>query len=671
MLQGSSALLTLLSALVLWPCSFHASPSPPALRIRSHTLPTVHHGLVQAQPVYISHHAVQAEDLSPPLITVEADVVTAKPEVVSESEPTHMLSTESASINVSESTAVVEVSEKEDKDIREIKHYKHPGAGYKKGSPMYPKQQAKLATTSVSIAMKCCILLTAQFFIVYAALFTTQTLNKNPSVKTRIERCLICVAKTQYFIPMLCILFFSVRMRSVQLAQGQTNYYDLPPWWVKQAMLACTICVMIQTVVAAVYYALLSKDPDGVRSSNPSRIEKILNFTRWLIIVILYLNFMIVCIGVCTMKAPAEIWGVGRGPEVSPAVFCTMFLTTLYFAVHFCIEVVKNIDEFSKPEGKRFGAFEQQNLLVRDAADEVDVAPMLCLLFLASRLRALQLDPKLGHPPSWAQTFFYISSFSVVGLVLLCVMAAYLLQKEGINSVGQDSQTTLSARPSGKLRIVETLRSVLMIFLYLSALAIIFSIYAQKQRNGPTPDMPPAIKCVIVLAIAYFVVFSILWFTRLAMKLKRSPSVVLTNLSNFFEKQEVSGRRAIDFAPMLGVLFLGLLLRALQLTGGTGAPQPWGQTFMYSATMACLLMIVARVDLLFCPPAPDTKPEGPQISAPLSTKGSKFCAILQYLCMLVMYTSVLFVIVALFTMTPQTADGTGAVIHLAASTPIM
>jgi len=543
--------------------------------------------------------------------------------------------------------------------LREVNHDKHPGGGYKKGSPLYEKQQALVAKTPVSMTMKCIIFLTIQFFLVYSALFITQTINR---VKTtalpRLERNLVCVVKTLYFIPMLCVLFLATRMRAIQLTQGMTERYDLPQWWVKQAMLACSLAVCLQTVLAAVYYALLEKAPDAVKGGNPSNIEKALNFTRWLIIVCLYLGFMIVCIGVCTMPAPEEIWGQDGGPKVSPAVFCTIFLATLYFAIHFLIELVKTVDEMLTPEGKRFGVLAPQTLFLRDAAATVDIAPMLCILFLAARLRALQLDPKTGNPTAWAQTFFYVSSFSVLGLVLLCVVTAFLLQNEGFFTAAGQEEPRPGAQPSKKVKVAEFLRSLFMLTLFLGATVIIVATFQQKHAEGATPAMPPSIKCVMILTTLYFVVYAAMYIAVVAKKLRMPVAATqfVTNFSSFLEKR---AKEAIDFCPMLCILFLGTFMRALQITSGQGAPQRWAQIYMYIGTMSVIIMTVARIDLLVFPPV--VGPDGAAAGAkPSNPKIMAFFFALQHLCLLLMHVAVVGIIVALFTMTPENATGAGS-----------
>jgi len=537
-------------------------------------------------------------------------------------------------------------------DIKQMMHFKHPNGGYKKGSPLYGKQQAAkaalVAKTRVSTTMKCVIFLTTQYFIVYTVLFITQTVNKvRPTTLPRLERCLVCVTKTLYFIPMLCVLFFATRMRAVQLSQGMTDKYELPQWWVKQAMITCSLAVCLQTVLDAIYYALLSKDPE-IKGGNPSPIEKALNAGRWLVVVCLYLGFAIVCIGVCTMPAPDELWGPGGSPKVSPAVACTIALATFYFAVYFCIELVKNVDEFLTPEGQRFGVLAPQAVFLRDVATTVDICPMLCILFLTARLRALQLDPKDGNPQSWTQTFFYLTSFSVFGLVVLCVVVARLL------SAGQEEPQRLNP----KARAAEFLRALCMLILLVGAVVIFISMYLQKSKEGPTPSLPPSIKCVIIMAMVYFTVYTSVWFINFMRRLQTRGwnSTFFINLSKFLEEK---AKTAIDFCPMLSILFLGTFMRALQITAGRGAPQPWAQTFMYVGAMAVVLMTVARIDTLVFPSVStegSPKPPNRRILA--------FFNMLQHLCLLMMYIAVVVVVIALFTMTPKTATGSGAMVHL-------
>ena len=41
----------------------------------------------------------------------------------------------------------------------------------------------------------------------------------------------------------------------------------------------------------------------------------------------------------------------------------------------------------------------------------VNMAPMLCVLFIGARMRALQIDPVHGSPQPWAQFCFFLCAY--------------------------------------------------------------------------------------------------------------------------------------------------------------------------------------------------------------------------------------------------------------------
>merc|ERR1719491_1935540 len=174
-------------------------------------------------------------------------------------------------------------------------------------------------------------------------------------------------------------------------------------------------------------------------------------------------------------------------------------------------------------------------------------------------------------------------------------------------------------------------------------------------------------KCVAVMATVYFVVYFLLWFTITCkeLRLPMAANRAMSNLSNFLDKR---AKEACEFMPMLCILFLGTFMRALQITNGKGAPQRWAQRYMYVGTMAVVVMIVARLDeLVLYPPGEEGAANSAKASKP---RVMGFFFILQHLCSLLMHVAVVAVIIALFTMTPQTATGVGSIANLSASSSI-
>ena len=101
-----------------------------------------------------------------------------------------------------------------------------------------------------------------------------------------------------------------------------------------------------------------------------------------------YGGFTTVCVGACLMVAPTSVYPNGA-PPVSPAVACTMNLSFQYFAVYLAIAVITTYQQFyggSSYSLKLAGVLQL-------CQNTVSFAPMLCILFIGARMRALQIDP--------------------------------------------------------------------------------------------------------------------------------------------------------------------------------------------------------------------------------------------------------------------------------------
>merc|ERR1719146_331232 len=156
----------------------------------------------------------------------------------------------------------------------------------------------------------------------------------------------------------------------------------------------------------------------------------------------LYGGFTTVCIGAYAMEAPAEVWGDDKAPPVSPAVACTMNLAMQYFGVYLAIQVVQTYAQFNgaSMETRKLSA------ILQLAANTVNFAPMLCILFIGARMRALQIDPKFGNPQLWAQRCFYLCAYSVLVQLLLVFLVPYLL---GGRSVTGEAEGDISFEVPG------------------------------------------------------------------------------------------------------------------------------------------------------------------------------------------------------------------------------
>merc|ERR1719191_2682809 len=147
----------------------------------------------------------------------------------------------------------------------------------------------------------------------------------------------------------------------------------------------------------------------------------IVSAVRYVIMAALYGGFTTVCVGAFLMEGPKEIWGEEGAPPVSPAVGCTMNLCAQFFGVYLLAALTKTAIELSGPSD----FLVKLNGSLTLARYTVTFAPMLCILFIGARMRALQMDPKHGNPQAWAQNCFYACTYSIMIQTILVVIVSF------------------------------------------------------------------------------------------------------------------------------------------------------------------------------------------------------------------------------------------------------
>merc|ERR1719261_1008380 len=72
----------------------------------------------------------------------------------------------------------------------------------------------------------------------------------------------------------------------------------------------------------------------------------------------------------------------------------------------------------------------------------VNLAPMLAILFISARMRALQIDPKHGNPQRWAQRCFFSCTVGVVLMTFIAVVVP-LIDKNAVVKPGKTEDTKI------------------------------------------------------------------------------------------------------------------------------------------------------------------------------------------------------------------------------------
>merc|ERR1719453_276039 len=134
-------------------------------------------------------------------------------------------------------------------------------------------------------------------------------------------------------------------------------------------------------------------------------------------------------------------------------------------------------------------------------------------------------------------------------------------------------------------------------------------------------------------------------------------------------------RSTIAFCPMLSILFVGTRMLALQLTNQKGAPQGWAQDGMYMATWSILIQFLMVLLIPLCTLLMEGKAthaecdeDGHPKFKPEGKIALLVVELIRFVGFALLYGGVITVMVGIWTMTPETANGRGAV-PLVSETP--
>ena len=254
-------------------------------------------------------------------------------------------------------------------------------------------------------------------------------------------------------------------------------------------------------------------DPEAKAPFENSALATIFNVVRYLTFLGLYIGFGAVCVGVFKYEPPAGVWD-GPLPPVSPAVACTMLLANTFFCIYLLLAISRTYSQYA---GGQLFTSNFEVVMLR-AADTLAMAPMLCVLFLAARMRALQMDPIGGNPQRWAQRCFYAASYSLIAQTIMAAVVPLCLKAKALpkddKTVEGDVKYEFEGGNQGMLpKVLTVFRFIIMLSVYACTTAVVCSVFTIVHPDGKelTPPLSPTMQCVVNLASQYFFIYLLLW----------------------------------------------------------------------------------------------------------------------------------------------------------------
>jgi len=514
----------------------------------------------------------------------------------------------------------------------------------------------------VPTAMQCVVSLTIQFMVVYTALAICRMAADGFGLKydnLPIQKILQTATLTVAFAPMLAILFLAFRMRVNQLTKNRGN----PPVWAQVCMYFCTYAVLLMTLIVCVIPLFTGEtigvDPktgDIPQDTQPFKSQACaIAFTvlKYLILLMLYGGALAVVYAIITFVPPAGTWPEGKKFPVAPAVQCTIILSCQYFLVYGGIQVARTWTQFV---GIAANFTSKAETCLMTATASMNFAPMLAVLFIGARMRALNMDPINGNPQKWAQNCFFMCTYALLAQTICSVAVPLVLQGDvKVGKVEGDMEYEVENKLLGSILAIG--RYVMMICIYVGVGCVIYSVFTIQHPKGPEYTIPisPTMQCVINLTFQFFFVYIWIWA---AITVKEFTGFEWALLTQTME----NCKGVVMFCPMLAILFVATRMYALQITDSKGAPQGFAQDGMYMATWSLLIQFVMVLVTPCATGEPAQVDEDGNIKWEPDNKILFYAVVtIRALGFILLYGGTITVMIGLYTMTPETANGRGAV----------
>merc|ERR1719375_1035826 len=168
------------------------------------------------------------------------------------------------------------------------------------------------------------------------------------------------------------------------------------------------------------------QDTKIISYANPT-MNLIATIVRYALLLCIYGGACAVMASVFLIEAPG---GFEETPPISPAVQCVIGLASQYFLTATSVFICVTILEFTAEHKKN--TIQNVTLLLdmfQAGMKTVKFAPMLSMLFIAARMRALQLTrtvddrvPPSAGPQPWAQEGMFLATWSVFVQLLMTIL---------------------------------------------------------------------------------------------------------------------------------------------------------------------------------------------------------------------------------------------------------
>merc|ERR1719231_129177 len=315
------------------------------------------------------------------------------------------------------------------------------------------------------------MILGSQYFLVYAGIQFGKTFQSFSGVdSSKLTGALEGAIMTMYFAPMAAVLFIGARMRALQM----DPINGAPQKWAQNCFYAISYAIMIQCILAVAVPLVLGGsikkgdkgEGDVEYEVNNKMLGSCLTVVRWFVMISVYLGIAAVIWSVFAIEHPQ---GPQYTPPISVTMQCVINLTVQFFICYLLIWVATTVKELT--------GFEWHFLTntMENAKGTIAFCPMLAILFVGTRMRALQITNNKGAPQGWAQDGMYMATWAILlqFLMVLLIPVCTIMEGKAVHPE-LDEDGNVKWEPSGKIALicVQVVRWLGFILLYVGTICV-------------------------------------------------------------------------------------------------------------------------------------------------------------------------------------------------------
>lgn len=261
--------------------------------------------------------------------------------------------------------------------------------------------------------------------------------------------------------------------------------------------------------------------------------------------------------------------------SVPTATRCIVVITIAYMAVLATLAIIRTYHELMRyPKGVLDAS-------LRAALQTLTYGPMICVLFIAYRMRVDSLSDGHGQPQLWAQKCMYGVVIALLGSTLSVLLIPLIFGK-----VMPVIPGTYVLAPTGLLlsmldgvKIATcTLRYLVLFGLYVCLAGVLLGICFYRPTDEvevwQLPKPEPAVMCTMIIAVIFFITQLVIAICRSITEFTGYDTALLAGMMH-------AGSSTVEFGPMLCILCVAAQMRASE---HDGQPQEWAIFCMYVAT---------------------------------------------------------------------------------------